>query len=542
MTSGNLSEEPIAYRDDDALERLGGHRRSLPGARPRDRVALRRFRGPRHRRTPRRLPALPGLRAPRRSRAAAVRAPGARLRGSPEEHVLHRPRRHAPSSAPTSETSRASRPSSAFEEAIERAERFLERPARDRRARPPSALRLDALRAGTAGGGEGRASSTTTPTWRAPWPSTGSRARSWASPSTARDTEPTARPGAARSCSRPPTGFERLGDAPPDRAARRRPRRSARSGASRSRCSTTRSTAILPSTPSPSFREVPARRLELVRQMVLRRHPGAPFPRRRPVLRRAGLPLPLAARLALRGPGRPRVELRRRRPRARRLSLRARRGRGRADARPAPARPGRDGRLPRRGGALRDLGPVPQHPRRSDGGAGPGRGRNGRGALPVVLTGGCFQNALLDRAGPRRARRPSSRSTGTAKCRPATAASPSARRSSPPRSRAGAKEVPDVPRSSRPRALGRRPDGHRRLLGDPPPGAARRRRPGRSRRATTSSTTWASRSAGSRPKRSARRSPSTRPCSPRRARTTSWPRTCGAKSSGTAPEGRDDPA
>ena len=45
--------------------------------------------------------------------------------------------------------------------------------------------------------------------------------------------------------------------------------------------------------------------------------------------------------------------------------------------------------------ALRDLGPVPQHPRRSDGGDGPGARPDAAGALPVVLTGGCFQNALL---------------------------------------------------------------------------------------------------------------------------------------------------
>ena len=36
MTSGNVSDEPIAYRDDDALERLERDRRRVPGARPSD--------------------------------------------------------------------------------------------------------------------------------------------------------------------------------------------------------------------------------------------------------------------------------------------------------------------------------------------------------------------------------------------------------------------------------------------------------------------------------------------------------------------------
>ena len=42
MTSGNVSDEPIAY-DDDALERLVGHRRPVPAARPADPHAGRRL-------------------------------------------------------------------------------------------------------------------------------------------------------------------------------------------------------------------------------------------------------------------------------------------------------------------------------------------------------------------------------------------------------------------------------------------------------------------------------------------------------------------
>ena len=43
MTSGNVSDEPIAYRDEDALERLAGDRRPVPRPRPPDRDAHRRL-------------------------------------------------------------------------------------------------------------------------------------------------------------------------------------------------------------------------------------------------------------------------------------------------------------------------------------------------------------------------------------------------------------------------------------------------------------------------------------------------------------------
>ena len=62
MTSGNVSDEPIAYRDDDALERLGADRRRVPRPRPADPHAHRR------------------LRRARRARAADAPAPLARLR------------------------------------------------------------------------------------------------------------------------------------------------------------------------------------------------------------------------------------------------------------------------------------------------------------------------------------------------------------------------------------------------------------------------------------------------------------------------------
>ena len=49
MTSGNVSDEPIAYRDDDALERLAGIADRVPRPRPADPHADRRQRGARRR-------------------------------------------------------------------------------------------------------------------------------------------------------------------------------------------------------------------------------------------------------------------------------------------------------------------------------------------------------------------------------------------------------------------------------------------------------------------------------------------------------------
>ena len=62
LTSGNVSDEPIAYRDDDALARLACDRRRLPHPRPADPHAHRR------------------RRHPRRGGPATRAAPGARIR------------------------------------------------------------------------------------------------------------------------------------------------------------------------------------------------------------------------------------------------------------------------------------------------------------------------------------------------------------------------------------------------------------------------------------------------------------------------------
>ena len=76
MTSGNVSDEPIAFDDADALERLARDRRPLPRPRPPDRDAHRR------------------LGRARRARAAAAHAPLARLRARAPWTCRSPPTRH----------------------------------------------------------------------------------------------------------------------------------------------------------------------------------------------------------------------------------------------------------------------------------------------------------------------------------------------------------------------------------------------------------------------------------------------------------------
>ena len=151
MTSGNLSDEPLAYRNDEALERLAGvadlfllHDRDID-TRCDDSVArviagapvvLRRSRGY----VPRAVAGAEGTSPSRCSRAA----PSSRTRSA---------------SAPT--TPRISGPHigdlenletfESFEHAIARMERFLGASAGHRRARPAPGLPVDPLRARSAG-------------------------------------------------------------------------------------------------------------------------------------------------------------------------------------------------------------------------------------------------------------------------------------------------------------------------------------------------------------------------------------------------------
>ena len=99
MTSGNVSDEPIAYEDGDALERLARDRRPVPGPRPADRDAHGRLGRPR-----------PGPRSAARAgscpRASSCPAPSARCSpAAPSSRARSAsPRAVAPGSGTTSAT------------------------------------------------------------------------------------------------------------------------------------------------------------------------------------------------------------------------------------------------------------------------------------------------------------------------------------------------------------------------------------------------------------------------------------------------------
>ena len=165
MTSGNVSDEPIAYEDDDALERLAGiadlvlfhdrpiHTRTddsvlraVPGRRP---LLMRRSRGF--------VPDALALPVPPRRHAA-------RVRRRAQEHVLRRQGRARVGRPPhrrPQERTRCCRPS---RRAIEHFERLFAVVPGGRRPRPAPRLPLDPLRARPRGRRGRRASSTTTPT------------------------------------------------------------------------------------------------------------------------------------------------------------------------------------------------------------------------------------------------------------------------------------------------------------------------------------------------------------------------------------------
>ena len=181
MTSGNLSDEPIVYRNDEARAPPGAasptrfllHDRPHPRARD-DSVVARRA-GP----EPYPLRRARGY-APLPVGAAAGGAAGPRRRRRAEEHVLPDARQATPSSASTSATWSTTRRCRAFE----RGHRPLSsdcsasRPQVVARDLHPDYLR-DALRAARRARRAARASpsSTTTPTWRRAWPSTAARRR-----------------------------------------------------------------------------------------------------------------------------------------------------------------------------------------------------------------------------------------------------------------------------------------------------------------------------------------------------------------------------
>ena len=298
---------------------------------------------------------------------APVRAAGSRLRRASEEHVLHRRRRSRPIWARTSETWRAWRRVAAFEEASRAwSGSSASRPeivAHD--LHPLYASTLYAL--GPDRRREGRRPAPPRPRRRARWPSTVSRARSSASPTTGRATGPTARPGAARSCSSDEERFERLATFRARRAARRREaaiREVWRIAlALRRRRLRRRQPGGEPSRSSRG----PGRGRRVVRH-DRRGRPDSARTRRRPLLRRLRRALLSRGRVPLRGAGRARVERRRRPGRERGAypfevarSIDAAR---RLDLRPDAVRAA-VGDSRRRARPLRDLRAVPQHGRPS---------------------------------------------------------------------------------------------------------------------------------------------------------------------------------
>ena len=151
MTSGNVSDEPIAYRDEDALRAAGRDRRPAARARPPD---------PHPHRRQRRSPVDGGDgRRPaflRRSRgyvpgAAGAARPGAtaaaRLRRRAQEHVLRREGAAGRGSATTSATWRTTRRSGRSSRGSTHFERLFAVAAGGRRPRPAPGVPVDQVRA-----------------------------------------------------------------------------------------------------------------------------------------------------------------------------------------------------------------------------------------------------------------------------------------------------------------------------------------------------------------------------------------------------------
>ncbi len=176
MTSGNRSDEPIAFTNDDARGAAGRDRRPVPVPRPRDRDALRRLGGRGHRRTRCRPAPVARLRAARGSAAARRGAAGARLRRAAEEHVLPRRRRQRVA-RPAYRRSRQPRDLRLVPRRPGAARALPAGPAGDRRARHAPGLPVDDLRAAAARPGVQCPCSTITRTWSARWPSTVSTVR-----------------------------------------------------------------------------------------------------------------------------------------------------------------------------------------------------------------------------------------------------------------------------------------------------------------------------------------------------------------------------
>ena len=217
MTSGNVSDEPIAFGDDDARRatrraspmRLLVHDRPIhirtddsvlrslvAGACVRSPLILRRSRGY----------------VPRSDRAAGAGAAArARLRGRAQEHVLPRPRPQRAWVGHHIGDLRNWETLSSFREGVEHFERLFAVEPEVRRPRPAPRLPLDRVTRWSARGSSWSRSSTTTRTSPPASPSTASPAPRSARSSTAAATGPTRPSGEASSWSATPGGYERAG-------------------------------------------------------------------------------------------------------------------------------------------------------------------------------------------------------------------------------------------------------------------------------------------------------------------------------------------
>ena len=125
MTSGNVSDEPIAYEDDDARRAAGRHRRRVPAPRPADPDAHRRLGAAGRARAAAAAAAL-ARRGPERARAAGAGAPATCSPAAPSSRARSAsPAAAAPGSRTTSATSRTSRRCGSFEEGIAHFERLF---------------------------------------------------------------------------------------------------------------------------------------------------------------------------------------------------------------------------------------------------------------------------------------------------------------------------------------------------------------------------------------------------------------------------------
>ena len=185
MTSGNRSDEPIAYEDASALATPLGHRRSLRHSRPPDPRAVRRLRRPRRRRRPRPTSPPSGNRGatPRRRSLSPSSCPN--LPSPPA--VTSRRRspwasgagslRRATTSATSTTPRRSARTAPRLDHYVTL---FRVKPVAHRpRPATPTTARRAGHRARWRRGASRDASrcSTTTRTWRAAWPRTGSWGR-----------------------------------------------------------------------------------------------------------------------------------------------------------------------------------------------------------------------------------------------------------------------------------------------------------------------------------------------------------------------------